>query len=216
MNSETSKAQTSGGWPSRRLDRVSVLLALVTLVLVGWTAWLRFGPASRPWPAVVGQALPPLRLVDLETAEPRVLLGEKGKVSWVVFWSAGSPSGRAGLVQLEGVWKRLKPHRRFSMLTAAVNSDQPDRVRAALAEIHTAVPAYLAGPETLQRFGAGLGDPPLHLLVDGDGRLAALVRGAGQDTINRLEAQVQRWLEEIDPLGNTWFARTDAANLPSE
>ncbi len=216
MHSETSHPREIDESPARRLDRVSVLLALVTFVLVCWTAWLRFGPASRPEPPAVGQALPPLRLVDLETAEPRVLLGAKGKVSWVVFWSAGSASGRTGLAQLEGVWKRLKPHRRFTMVTAAVNSDQPERVRAALAEIHAAVPAYLAGPETLQRFGAELGDPPLHLLVDGDGRIAALVRGAGQDTINRLESQVQRWLEEIDPLGNTWFAGADQANLPSE
>ncbi len=214
MNSEPSKPQTNGSSPSFRLDRVSVLLVLVTLALVGWTAWLRFGPASRPQPPAVGQALPPLRLVDLETAQPRVLFGAKGKVSWVVFWSAGSPSGRAGLVQVEGVWKRLKAHRRFTMLTAAVNSDQPDRVRAALSEIHAVVPAYLAGPETLRRFGAELADPPLHLLVDGDGRIAALVRGAGQDTINRLAAQVQRWLEEIDPLGNTWFARTDSSGVP--
>ena len=34
MNSETSKWKTSGSSWSRRLDRVSVLLALVTLVLV--------------------------------------------------------------------------------------------------------------------------------------------------------------------------------------
>ncbi|MGZ3472402.1 MAG: hypothetical protein ACXVA6_20735 [Isosphaeraceae bacterium] len=83
---------------------MSVLLALVTLVLVGWTAWLRFGPASRPEPPAVGLALPPLRLLDLETAEPLVLLGAKGKVTWIVFWSAGSPSGRASLSKLEGVW----------------------------------------------------------------------------------------------------------------
>ncbi|MGA2702990.1 MAG: hypothetical protein ABSH35_18085 [Isosphaeraceae bacterium] len=213
MNSQSSRARTNGNSPSRRLDRVSVLLALVTLVLVAWTAWLRFGPASRPEPPAVGQALPPLRLLDVETAEPLVLLGAKGKVSWIVFWSAGSPSGRAGLSQLEGVWKRLKAHRRLTMVTAAVNSDQPERVRAALAEIHAAVPAYLAGPETLRRFGAELADPPLHLLVDGEGQIAALVRGAGQDTFNRLETQVQRWLEEMDPLGNTRFARTNPAGL---
>jgi len=210
MHSETSRTQEIDESPSCRLDRVSVLLALVTFVLVGWTAWLRFGPAFRPEPPAVGQALPPLRLLDLETAEPLDLLGAKGKVSWIVFWSAGSPSGRAGLSQLEGVWKRLKSHRRLTMVTAAVNSDQPERVRAALAEIHAAVPAYLAGPETLRRFGAELADPPLHLLVDGEGQIAALVRGAGQDTINRLAAQVQRWLEEMDPLGNARFAKTNA------
>jgi len=202
MHSETSRPQEIDESPSHRLARVSVLSALVTLVLVGWTAWLRFDPASRPEPPAVGLALPPLRLLDLETAEPLVLLGAKGKVTWIVFWSAGSPSGRASLSKLEGVWKRLKSHRRFTMVTAAINSDQPERVRAALAEIHATVPAYLAGPETLRRFGAELADPPLHLLVDGEGRIAALVRGAGQDAINRLAAQVQSWLEEMDPLGN--------------
>ena len=212
-HSETSHPQEIDESPSHRLDRVSVLLALVTLVLVGWTAWLRFGPASRPEPPAVGLALPPLRLLDLETAEPLVLLGAKGKVTWIVFWSAGSPSGRASLSKLEGVWKRLKSHRRFTMVTAAINSDQPERVRAALAEIHVTVPAYLAGPETLRRFGAELADPPLHLLVDGEGRIAALVRGAGQDAINRLAAQVQSWLEEMDPLGKTRFAKTNPAGL---
>lgn len=212
MHSETSPQDIEKA-SSGRLDRVSVLLALVTLVLVGWTAWLRFGPASRPEPPAVGQALPPLRLLDLQTAEPLVLLGAKGKVTWIVFWSAGSPAGRASLSKIEGVWRRLKSHRRFTMVTAAADSDQPQRVRAALAEIHAAVPAYLAGPETLRRFGAELADPPLHLLVDGDGRIAALVRGPGQDTINRLAAQVQRWLEEMDPQGNTLFARTNPAGL---
>ncbi len=207
MQFETSHPQEIDESP-HWLDRVSVLLALVTLVLVGWTAWLRFGPASRPEPPVVGQALPPLRLLDIETAEPLVLLGARGKVTWIVFWSAGSPSGRAGLSKLEGVWKRLKSHRRFAMVTAAVNSDQPERVRAALAEIHAAVPAYIAGPETLRRFDAEMADPPLHLLVDGDGRIAALVRSAGQDAINRLAERVQRWLEEIDPMGNTLFAES--------
>jgi hypothetical protein len=213
IHSETSRSQEINESTSRRLDRVSVLLALVTLVLVGWTAWLGFGPASRPEPPAVGLTLPPLRLLDLEAAEPLVLLGAKGKVTWIVFWSAGSPSGRASLSKLEGVWKRLKPHRRFTMVTAAIDLDQPERVRAALAEIHATVPAYLAGPETLRRLGGELADPPLHLLVDGEGRISALVRGAGQDTINRLAAQVQRWLEEMDPLGNTRFAKTSPAGL---
>ena len=47
---------------------------------------------------------------------------------------------------------------------------------AALAEIHATVPAYLAGPETLRRFGAELADPPLRLRVDGEGRIAALIQ----------------------------------------
>ena len=208
MNLETSRTQANGNSPSHRLDRVSVLSALVTLVLVGWTAWLRFDPASRPEPPAVGLALPPLRLLDLETAEPLVLLGAKGKVTWIVFWSAGSPSGRASLSKLEGVWKRLKSHRRFTMATAAINSDQPVGC-VELAMTHRSASRCVF----TTCFGAELADPPLHLLVDGEGRIAALVRGAGQDAINRLAAQVQRWLEEMDPLGNTRFARTNPAGL---
>jgi hypothetical protein len=211
MNYETSSEQANGDSPSRRLDWVSLLMALATVAIVGWTAWLRFGPVPRPEPPAVGSALPPLRLLDLETSEPLVLLGLKGKVAWIVFWSAGSPSGGASLSRLEGVWKRLKSHRRFTLLTAAVNSDQPERVRAALAEIHATLPAYLAGPGTRRRFGAELADPPLHILIDGEGRIAALVRRGGQETINRLAAQVQGWLEEMDPLGNTRFASATRA-----
>ena len=208
MNLETSRTQANGNSPSHRLDRVSVLSALVTLVLVGWTAWLRFDPASRPEPPAVGLALPPLRLLDLETAEPLVLLGAKGKVTWIVFRSAGSPSGRASLSKLEGVWKRLKSHRRFTMATAAINSDQPVGC-VELAMTHRSASRCVF----TTCFGAELADPPLHLLVDGEGRIAALVRGAGQDAINRLAAQVQRWLEEMEPPGNTRFARTNPAGL---
>ena len=79
-------------------------------------------------------------------------------------------------------------------------------MRAALARTHATLPAYLAGPETCRRFGAGLADPPLHLVSDAHGRIAAVARGGGEGTINRLEAQVQGWLEELDPLENTRFA----------
>ena len=51
------------------------------------------------------------------------------------------------------------------------------------------------------------------LLIDAQGRIAALARGEGQETINRLAAQVQSWLEEMDPLGKTRFAKTNPAGL---
>ena len=108
-----------------RLDRVCLSLGLMTLVVVGWTAWLRFSPRSRPEPPAVGQALPPLRLLDLKTSEPMILLGSKGKVTWLVFWSANSPSESTGLARLEAVWTRLKWHRRLTMVAAAINLPEP-------------------------------------------------------------------------------------------
>src|SRR5271157_3281845 len=61
----------------------------------------------------------------------------------------------------------------------------------------------------------GPGERPVGL---GDARARGLdrvaeVRGAGQDAINRLAAQVQSWLEEMDPLGKTRFAKTNPAGL---
>ncbi len=187
-------------------------MAVVTVLLVGGACYLRFGRGVRVDPPAVGTALPPLRLLDLQTSEPLLLLGQRGKVVWVVFWSAEATSGPAHLAALESVWKRFKGHRRFSLVTAAVESEHPERVRAALAAIHASLPAYLAAPETRRLF-AGSADPPLHVLVSPDGRIAALARGSGRETIQRLAAQVQGWLDELDPLGSTWFAALGRGGL---
>ena len=106
MHSEAGEPEEHKPAPHRRMDRVSLLLALATLVIVGWTAWLRFAPASRPVLRPSARSCRRCRLIDLETAEPLILLGLKGKVVWVVFWSAGTPSGDASLSRLESVWKR--------------------------------------------------------------------------------------------------------------
>jgi hypothetical protein len=201
--------------PAGRLDRVSLLLAAATLAFVSGAAWLKFRAPAEPEPPTVGSTLPPLRLLNLETSEPLFLLGLKGKVIWLTFWSAGSPSGRAVLPRLEDAWRRLRSHGRFTLVAAAVDADHPEQVRGALKDIRASLPAYLATPETRRRFGADQADPPLHLLIDSDGRVAALVRGAGRETIDRLSGQVQGWLEELEPLGPIRFAQLDAASPPA-
>ena len=206
MDPESSQIEVAVADDPGCIDWLTVFLGLATLVIVAGTAYLRFGPAPRPEPPAVGSALPPLRLINLETSEPLVLLGLRGKVVWVVFWSAGSASGREGLSRLEEAWRRLKPHQKFTLVTAAVDSVQPDRVRKALSDARSRLPAYLAGPETCRQFGVAGADPPLHLLVDPQGRVAALARGSGQETIDRLAAQARGWLDELDPLRNTRFA----------
>ena len=110
-------------------------MMLVTLAALVGAAWLRFGRSSATGGrrrAAVGAEAPPLRLIDLETSEPVVLVGLNSKVVWVVFWSAGAPSGRSCLAELEAATKRLRTHRRFAMVTAAVESDDPAAVRAAV------------------------------------------------------------------------------------
>ncbi len=199
---------------ARRFDRVSVVLAILTVLFVGWTAWLRFRPTPRPATLAVGAALPPLKLIELETAQPLLLLGTKGNVTWIIFWSASSATGKECMENLEPVWKRLKAHRRFSMMTAAVFTDPPEQVKAALQGVHATIPGYRAGAEVLRRFGIDSAEPPLQVLVDGDGRIAALVRGGSAETIHRLATQAEHWLDEMDPLGPTRFAASGSPGTP--
>jgi hypothetical protein len=206
MDASAPLGEPEDGRPSWHFDWLSLMMALVTVLIVGGAAWLRFAPPSSIEPPAVGSVLPPLRLLDLKSSEPLVLLGLKGKIVWLVFWSPGSQTGRKVLPQLEKAWRRLRPHGRFSMVAAAVDSPQSERAREAVAEIHATLPVYLATPETRHRFGVQDADPPLHLLIDERGQIAALARGAGPETIDRLASQARAWLDELDPMRNTRFA----------
>ena len=54
-----------------------------------------------------------------------------------------------------------------------------------------------------------MGSLPLHLLIDESGRIAALARGGDDAMLTRLADQAERWLDELEPLGRTWFARLE-------
>jgi hypothetical protein len=195
----------------RRVDVVTALMSVVTVAAVVGAAWLRYGPtSSREQPAAgdvsVGAEAPPLRLLDLKTSEPMVLVGLSDRVVWLVFWSAGSPSGRACLPELEAAWKKLKGHRRFALVTAAVEADDPGVVRAAIEDSGVDLPVYLASPETRRRFHAQAADPPLHVVIDAGGQVVAMARHSGPSTIDRIAKQVRRRLDELDPIGETRFA----------
>ena len=91
-------------------------------------------------------------------------------------------------------------------MTAAVESGEPDRVRAVVAESGVDLPVYLASPDSLRRFAAENADPPLNVLIDAEGQVIAIARGAGEATLDRLADQAKRRLDELDPMGNTRFA----------
>jgi hypothetical protein len=195
----------------RRVDAVTALMCAITVAAIAGAAWLRYGPRSareRPEPAdvSVGAVAPPLRLLDLKTSEPIVLAGLSDRVVWLVFWSAGSSSGRACLPELEAAWKPLKAHRRFALVTAAVEAEDPAVVRAAVEASGVELPVYLAGPETRRLYRVQAADPPLHVVIDTGGQVVTMARHAGQATIDRIAKQVRRRLEEIDPIGDTRFA----------
>ena len=195
-------------YPKRRIDAMTGMMMLVTVAALCGAAWMRFGRSSAPEAstASVGAEAPPLRLIDLDTSEPVMLVGLSSKVVWVVFWSTRAPSGRSCLAELEAATKRLRTHRRFAMVTAAVESDDPIAVRKTVGAVDFKLPVYLAGPETRRRFGAENADPPLHFLIDAGGRILAIACGDGQSAIGRIAEQARRRLEELDPVGETRFA----------
>ena len=96
--------------PKRRVDAMSGVMMLLTLVALVGAGWLWFGRSSAPEAssATVGADAPPLRLVDPETSKPIVLTGLNDKVVWLVFWSATSPSGGSCLADVQSASRRLR------------------------------------------------------------------------------------------------------------
>jgi hypothetical protein len=190
----------------RRPDPVTAIMMAVTATALLAAIWLKTRGMPENEPPRVGALAPPLRLLDMETSEPLALVGQRGKVVWVVFWSATSPSPSSSLAAIEQASVPLRARRRFAVVAAAVETDQSARVRAAVAESRSKLPVYLASAETLARYGVGVGAPPLHILIDADGRIASIARESGPQTVERIADDAKRLLEELDPLGDTRFA----------
>jgi hypothetical protein len=195
----------------RRIDPISAIMSAVTVAAIVGVGWLRYGPTSSADRApAAGLAMdseaPPLRLLDVRTSEPMVLIGLGDRVVWVVFWSAATPSGRECLEEMERPWERLKAHRRFAMVAAAVEVDKATSVRGVMEGAGVHLPVYLASPETQRQYHVQGGDPPLHVLIDAGGRVIATARHSGRPTVDRIAEQVRHRLEELDPIGETRFA----------
>lgn len=191
-------------------------MAVLTSVALAWTAWLRFSPVPTEPPAV-GSPMPALRLRDIGTTRPLVLLGLRGKVVWITFWSAADVNAPATLHDLDRVWRRLRSRSKFALIAAAVEADQGEAVRAAVGSAGTSLPVYLAAPATRDAFGADGARLPLNILVDDEGRIAAVAQGRTPQTLDRLVEQAESFLEEIEPLGKTRYAArpTPRAPLPA-
>jgi len=192
-------------WRRVKVDWVSAVMAVVTIAAMVGAGWM-YSRSSSVKSVAIGDATPLVQLIDLATSEPLVVLGLKGKVVWIVFWSAGATDAPKTLTALARVSSVLKPHPRFAMLTAAIEVDQPDKVRAVITATKVDLPVYLATPESRLRFGADTADPPLHVLINAEGQIIAIGRGSGQSTINRFAEQAVHLLDQLDPEDNTRFA----------
>jgi hypothetical protein len=194
-------------WTRRRIEPQSAIMVIVTASALVGSAWLHYRSHPADEPLTVGSRIAPLSVVDLETSEPLVLAGHGGKVVWLTFWSVHSASASSSLKALERATKKLTGHRRFMQVVAAVDDDsKASQIRATLQSSGIDLPVYLAAAATLRRFGTSSADPPLHVLIGGDGRIIALARGGDEATMARLASMAQRRLEEFDPQGTTRFA----------
>jgi hypothetical protein len=203
---QTNDAQPAPASHRARFDWTSALMAAVTIVALLGAAWFRSSSATKVKSLALGDPAPLLRLVDLDSSEPLLMLGLKGKVVWIVFWSAEAHDAPKTVAAIARASSKIKAHRRFTMLTAAVEADKPDKVRAVVNETKVDLPVYLASADSRLRFGAENADPPLHVLIDALGQVIAIARGAGQSTLDRIADQAQSELEQLDPQGNTRFA----------
>ena len=154
----------------------------------------------------MGDHAPLLRLVDLESSEPLLLLGLKGHVVWVVFWSAEAGDASQNLAAIARATSKLRAHRLFTMVTAAIEVDKPEKVRAAIAAGGVDLPVYLASAESRLKFGVDNAGLPLNVLIDADGKIMLMARGADEATLERIAAMARHRLAELDPQGNTRFA----------
>jgi hypothetical protein len=189
----------------RRADPVTAIMLVVTAIALLGAIWFKTKGTPGMDPPSVGAVAPPLGLLDLETSEPLVLVGQRGKVVWVVFWSAASPSASSNLAAIERASNPLHSRRRFAVVTAAVDTMLP-AVRAAVAESRVKLPVYLASAETVSRYDVAVGATPLHVLIDADGRIAAIAHETGPQTIERIAGQAGRLLDEMGPPDDARFA----------
>jgi hypothetical protein len=133
-----------------------------------------------------------------------VVLGLRGKVVWLTFWSARSPSAQADLRALDAIRTRLVSRPRFTLLAAAIDADRPAEVRAAVAAARVSLPVYLASPQTRRAYGVAR--TPLHLLLGPDGRVLAAAQGSQPATLARLQKRAEEALDRLEPPTRQRFA----------
>ncbi len=197
MNNETDRP---------RIDWINAVLAVATSAAIGWVVWNHLGHTPPRNPPKVGTSPPPLRLLDVQTSEPLLLVGLRGKIVWIMFWSATAPADRAVIEDLASVTKQLQGRSRFSVVVVAVDRDSADAVKAASKALKGSLPVYIASEETQRAYGVTARQLPVHFLIDDDGQIGVIARGSDHATLARLADQAETWLDSLEPLGRTRFA----------
>lgn len=193
-------------WPWRP----SMALA-ISFGLLAASAWLWWGVGERPSPPVVGSRFPPTQLERLEDADPFLVLGLEGRVTWLVFLPVDATEGLEPLARLEPFQREFRSNRRFSLITATIDARGATDRAPALAEYRGRLPLYVAGGDVQRLFGVERVGSPRHILIGPRGRIDLIADGSGRETIERVASRARRWLRVLAPPADArfFFARVD-------
>ena len=149
-----------------------------------------------------GDKLPPIKLLDVQSSRELSLSDEvfANKVMVIDFWATWCQPCRAALPRLQALSDRLDeldlPVRVLTVNTSERATD-PDALRARVQAVRTELALEL--PVLLDLDGEvarewGVSALPTTIVVDQEGRIASVHRGAGPDFIERLEAELRQLL----------------------
>jgi len=197
--------QDAPRWTARQSAAMAVALALLAA-----SAWIYLGVRDRAAPLLVGSRFPPTRLERLADADPLLVLGQEGRVTWLVFLPIDAREGLEPLAQLESHWRKFRANSRFSLVAAAVDNHQPSRAPA-LGEYRGRLPLYVADGEVQHLFGVDRVDSLRHILIGPRGRIDLIADGSDGETIDRVAHRARLWLDALAPPRDARFflARAD-------
>ncbi len=180
----------------RTIDWTAAVMALATTLLLAFYAYRQFRQVPIDGPPPVGSVAPPLALTDADTHEPAIVFGRPGHVLWVSFWSPNDREASREAAALDRTWRRLQGRRPFAMVVTVLEADPAQNWRAAFQGTARDLPLYLARGPTRRAFGVA--KTPLHLLIDGDGRVVSVTTG-GAGALDEMARHAERLMEEIAP-----------------
>jgi len=174
------------------LSRTNLLILGVALLAAIAGGWLQHRSREVPVPpgvhvANVGDLRPDVALLDLDGHERR-LAGYQGKRVLLNFWASWCGPCRAEMPALSAAQRKFADQ---GDIVLGIAMDEPDRVRTFLGTHPVSYPiliGQLASPSTSLRFGDTEEVLPFSVLLDENGRILAIHRGA-------LDApQLEHWL----------------------
>lgn len=193
-------------WPWRPSAALAISFGLLAA-----SACLWWGVGERSSPPVVGSRFPPTQLERLEGADPFLVLGLEGRVTWLVFLPVDAAEGLEPLAQLEPFQREFRSNRRFSLIAATIDARGPDHRSLALREYQGRLPLYVAGGDAQRLFGVERVGSARHILIGPRGRIDLIADGSGRQTMERVASRARLWLRAMAPPRDARFflARVD-------